>query len=334
LLGAGLGTATTGAAHPGSDEFPIVSMRGQLVSDGPISVRRKDGVSTTEYSVVGELPGYNSGGTPEELVVYVHGWRQSKDDVAFRFPKQIAAMKQAGIDGTFANFSWQSNQGRYNWWAAADASLDNGPMLASFLREFKRRSPETTVHVLGFSLGARTLPDAMITLDEWNWGDSIDTLTFLGAAVPEEDVSMEGRAGTAIERQADEVFNFVKQDDQTVKYGFGFAETARGLGTYGIGGTKPDNYTEIDITDESTTHNDLWKGKTGVMERIAAAWNGTYGAEDDAPARRRSQGRDRSDGTCRGLPRTKRVLNAAVQRIRKVTEHGDATPIQHILSVL
>jgi len=275
LIGLGLGTAAT-AAHPGSNEFPVVSTRRQFEADGPFGIRRKDGVSRTEYSVAGDLPGYNTGQSPDELVVYVHGWRQSKEDVAFRFPKQIAAMRTAGIDATLANFSWPSNQGRYNWWAAADAADENGPMLASFLREFKRRSPQTTVRVLGFSLGARVLPKAMITLDEWNWNDSVDTLTFLGGAVPEEVVSMEGRAGPAIERQADEVFNFVKRDDRTVRYGFGFAEVSRGLGVYGVGGTKPNNYTEIDITEESTTHNNLWNVDTGVMNRIAAAWNEEY----------------------------------------------------------
>lgn len=254
-------------------DFPVVSTRGHF--DGSIfGTDLADGYSETEYELTGDLAGYTTDEQPEELIVWVHGAFQDAESAKGRFPKQIAAMQRATIDGEFLLYSWDADLGgRVNWWQNAAVAEQNGPKLASFLAEYKRRSPETTVRVVGMSLGCRVVPVAADTLEELEYPGQIDTATLLGAAISAEDLSLDGRFGSAVETEYGVFQNFMKTDDKVLNWMFANAEQTAPLGSRGAPDPVPNNYVEFDVTDAAEGHNSLWKYDTGAIDRVGESWS-------------------------------------------------------------
>lgn len=133
-------------------------------------------------------------GSPE-LVVMVHGLRNTTSDAARKFTIAKDRLRELGYGHPVVGYSYDSNTA-----GAAAASPEkraraaavgvriaeqNGPRLAAFVRSFKATSPATRVRLLGHSLGSQVIFSALSDLAGRGAGrHPVESVHLFGASVP------------------------------------------------------------------------------------------------------------------------------------------------------
>jgi esterase/lipase superfamily enzyme len=266
-----LGAASLGTAVGADTQFPQVSTRDHFGVDWLLQPRLQDGYGPREYDTNGTIPGYHTDSSPDELVVYIHRWLRTPETVDETFPRQQAAIEEAGFDGPVVNYAWDADTTELGWWIGVEYARMNGVKLAAFLTEYARRSPETRLRVIGYSLGAWMLASAAQSLDTWPEAPTLDSATFLAAAVPHDAVSLDGQYGPSLAASTAQVDNFWNPDDQILGINFRVAEQTKALGASGISGPAPSNYTDHRVED-IPSHGDYWKVEDGCIEAVVDTW--------------------------------------------------------------
>jgi len=273
-VGVAVGGATIGedasVSASGDGQFPQVSTRGHFGVNWLLQTELQDGYGPREFDTNGEIPGYHTDEEPDELVLFIHRWLQSPEEVDERAPGQAAALEQAGFDGPVVNYAWDADTTSLGWWVGVEFAKRNGKKVANFLTEYAHRSPGTKLRVIGYSLGAWMLASAAQSLAAWDDAPTLDAATFIGGAVPHDAVSMEGQYGSALDASTEQIDNFWKSDDRILSVNFRVAELTQALGSSGISGTPPSNYTDHRV-DYVASHGDYWKVDTGCAEAIVDA---------------------------------------------------------------
>jgi pimeloyl-ACP methyl ester carboxylesterase len=272
-----VGLAAVGSASASESEAGVpgvVSTRGHfdVAWYGDYLV---DGYTETGYDVEGTVPGYESE-SPEELVVMLHGYGQSVADGREIIDSAATGFASAGYDGPTVGYSWDSDFSQLNWWDTVDIAGRNGPKLAQFCRDYRGRNPETTLRVVGHSLGAEIVCNAVATLDEADADGVIDSVTLLGAAVDDEALSLdagllEDEYGPEIERRVDRCDNFYKTDDETLTGQYEFAEWDDALGAAGLEGEAPANFTDHQV-DYVAGHERYFEDADGCASAVVDTW--------------------------------------------------------------
>jgi esterase/lipase superfamily enzyme len=254
---------------------PQVSTRGHFGIDWKLQTRLEDGYGPREFETRGTIPGYHTPDEPDELVMFVHGWRQTESKVQDRFPEQQRAIRAAGANGPVVSFSWDSDSfpeiagSRI----AAEIARRNGAKLASFLAEYARRAPQTALRVIGISMGAPMLPAAAAALHERDSPVTIDSLSLLGAAIPKDTLTVDGTYGAGLTEQVTSTDNFWKADDRVLGVLYRAAALSEPVGSSGLDDDRePAGYTDhrVDYVD---SHTDYWKRDAGCMDAVVDAWN-------------------------------------------------------------
>jgi hypothetical protein len=269
----------------------LVSTRGHFDIDTGI---QQQGHNTTDYDAIG-VPGLSVGTScPPEIAIYVHGIWVGEDSLEVPseiFDRARMSLEHNNYSIPLIGFSWDSDtkidiQGN-GWRTAKSIAEDNGPKLAAFISDFKRKCPETEIRIIAHSMGARVLLSSLGELSEnpnWtNSGSKIATVNLMGAAVDDEQISMSpldkddnrnNMYGNAIELTVSKFYNLFNPEDDTLEfrhldplndcnpfltnecepmYYFTY-EGDFALG--GIGASripelhKPANYTEINVRDQ------------------------------------------------------------------------------------
>ena len=258
------GTATGAAALTGVTAFSGSASAGSCLglnaSDAP------DGFPMIEDgSTRGEFPW-----GADELVVFVHGWQEelSGDATGQAYTCQLA-LDDTDYAGEVVGFKYPSNNPW--WWSAKDTAEEHGRELADWLREYMADHPGTTVRLVCHSLGARA---SLACLDDLqSTGDSVTSLSLLGAAVDDDSVTegwwSNGEFYAAVEGGADDVDNFHSYSDAVLEYIYSTGEFGeQALGDEGADGTAPGNYQDHDVTDSVADHCEYFQPNTGCMDRV------------------------------------------------------------------
>lgn len=193
--------------------------------------------------------------TEDEFCLFVHGWngRERSDDQAYALD---LALQEAGYDEPLFVASWASDT--LNFWGAEDNADEAGVRLGRWLRREFQGDPNTTIRVVGHSLGVRVILAALAELG----GDVVlETVSLLGAAVEDESVCNSGRYADGIRQSAREVNNYHSSDDSTICTLYDFTSTEDGLGCEGAdcgswwwSGSTPDQYRDVDVTGSVPGH--------------------------------------------------------------------------------
>jgi hypothetical protein len=69
----------------------------------------------------------------------------------------------------------------------------------------------------------------------------------------------------------EQVDNFWYPDDQILSVNFRVAELTKALGSSGISGPAPSNYTDHQV-DDIPSHGDYWTVEQGCIEAVVDAW--------------------------------------------------------------
>lgn len=269
------GSTAIGGLASASEPFPQVSTRGHFGIDWRLQTGLKSGYGPSEYETEGTIPGYHTDDEPEELVVFVHGWRQTESKVKNRFPTQQEAIRAAGAEGPVISFSWDSDSTPeiVGTRVAAEIARRNGAKLASFLADYSRRAPSTKLRVIGISMGGPILPSAAASLNEWDSDVVIDTLSLLGAAIPRAKLGQDGEYGPGLSENAAAIDNFWKSNDQVLGVLYKAAALSDPIGSAGLDGyEQPAGYTDHQV-DYVASHTSYWKRETGCMNAVVDAWD-------------------------------------------------------------
>ncbi|RXK46325.1 alpha/beta hydrolase [Halorientalis pallida] len=258
-LGAASGTAT---AEEAEAEF-----LGNCLADLPAAPE-----DTPVVDLTGDGPA-TRGAMPsgaDEVLFYVHGWLE---DASGGGENQGAALADAldanGYSAPVVSVLWDSNT--LNWWAGKEAAEAAGEAFADWLDGYMAANPDTTVRVVGHSLGGRA-PYAM--LDELS--GSVTSVSAVGAANDPETVCADGRFGDGIASSADAVYDFHSKNDDIVCSAYKLLETTEGVGCLGAecdggwfdDGSTPDTYTDVDVSDAVLNHCDYFRPDRGCVLRI------------------------------------------------------------------
>jgi pimeloyl-ACP methyl ester carboxylesterase len=272
---AGLAAVGTATADDSKDVAGYVSTRGHFdIAWG--NEYLVDGYDATDYDVTGDVPGYE-GDPPEELVVMIHGFSQTpkeaREDI---IGPASGGFRAAGYDGPVVGYTWDSDFDTLEWWDTVDIATRNGLKLGQFLADHHDRSPDTTVRVVGHSLGAEIVLNAIEELDRAKIRDAVDSVTMLGAAVDDEAPStwagpLEDEYGHEIERAVGSFDNFYKTDDETLTGQYEFAEWDSALGASGIEGHAPGNYSDHEV-DYVGGHEQYFLEDTGCAGAVVDSW--------------------------------------------------------------
>lgn len=257
--GAGAGLAAlsgvTGSAAAGDkgdcDDFdystPHVDTADHFDTTWYGSVYLTDGNSSTNYDIEGS--GFPWGA--DELVVHLHGWKNNYECGIARVEDAQDAYAPLGYSPSVTGLAWDSD---YSWGNAKEIAARNGPKLAYFLYVYDYYYPDTTIRLQGHSQGAQVLAETLLQLDEWGLTDVVTSAVFLAGAVVDEEVSMSGKYGPAIERTVDHAENYWDADDTVLNWAFSTYEWSWAIGNNGCNGTAPSNYTDHEVTGHVDGH--------------------------------------------------------------------------------
>jgi len=281
-LSAGTGTAMAGDLVDGEgdvaqapDDFPRVSTRDHFDDDANLI----NGESEWSYSVEGSWP--DSWGQ-DTLTLFVHGWNNDDDenqDIDGGYECQLA-LEQNGYSGDTAVFTWDSDKGDsldLGWADAKDIAERNGRKLANFTQWYANEYG-VDVRWVGHSLGARVIIFALKSLDEdYGESDIVRSVSLLGGAVEEDDVSLDAgwwdsEYGQHIEAAAQTFDNFYADDDEVLEWIYETREWEDAVGEKGCDGPQPSNYTDHDVTDDVPTHYDYFTTEEGCIDQVVNNW--------------------------------------------------------------
>ena len=218
-----------------------------------------------------------------EIVIYVHGWNADEQDAIDQFNTVRASLQSVGYRQPIIGFSWDSNTiftgfNPFNWFDAFDWTDDwqtgkeisqkNGLKLGKFILDLKRSCANADIQLVGHSLGASVILNALDRLhndqrlQSWNSADrnyKVDSVHLLGAAVSPASISMTHGVGFAIINEVDEFHNKYSIQDDTLETAYLNTEGHRALGEEGARGWQSglqDIYHEQEISIELSSDID------------------------------------------------------------------------------
>ncbi|MDY6779330.1 MAG: alpha/beta hydrolase, partial [Halobacteria archaeon] len=131
--------------NPKATDFLPLSLIGEVKR-----TRLNPGHDELDYGTRGEIPGFTSGcdESPDEIVVFVHGWLADEKGSLGRFSLMRHSLRKAGYEGPVIGFSWDTDHRSYNWKLGIEVAARNGPKLAQFVHDYRRKNPDTDVRLI------------------------------------------------------------------------------------------------------------------------------------------------------------------------------------------
>ncbi len=268
------GVAGTAAGFEGDDgnitgpaDFPRATTRGHFDIHWWYGDQLTDGHTATDYSTVGDIPGYGSS-NPEEVMISVHGWLVEKDAAPDHFQTVKTSLRNNGYDHPVIGFSYDSDTSLDNWWPATDIAERNGAKLANFITDYRARTG-ARVRLIGHSLGGRVVPATIKALNSWGYSDYVESATLLGAAADNDAVAVDGEYGDDIATVVGSLDNFWKSGDNVLNWAYSTGEFDSAVGEEGCEGTPPANYTDHNV-DYVPDHFSYHEPGDGCMAEVVA----------------------------------------------------------------
>ncbi|MFP4188246.1 MAG: alpha/beta hydrolase [Halobacteriales archaeon] len=208
----------------------------------PRSLFIEDGHDETDYETAGAIPGFHDDGSPEEVVVFVHGWLAKEEAALGRMSLLRYALEKNGYTHPVVGFTWDTDQAAYEWESGKVVAKWNGPKLAQFTADYVRENPETDVRYVSNSLGAHPLFSALKTLHGSGFDDAVKSASVLGGTVPSDSVAEGGEYYDAVQNAVGDLYNYWTPRDRTLGFYYRALERADSVGGAGADGDTPSNY--------------------------------------------------------------------------------------------
>jgi len=237
--------------------MPIISTRGHF-RNGKLT--REHGVY--DYETIGKIPGYHAGTrSPDDLLIIVHGFNNYPQEASNSCGRAQRSLQLNGFDAALVGYSWDANtqldpMAMVGFHEGRIQATMNGPKLARFIVDYKAKCPTARIHVLGYSLGVRTILECLRVLDEnpafRDLPVMIDSIHMVGASVDNEEVQTNHLYGKAIENRVGTFYNYYSREDNVLGWLYLMKEGDRALGETDIENRNfaPSNYVSVDAHNE------------------------------------------------------------------------------------
>lgn len=206
----------------------------------------------------------------EEFVIFIHGFIEELAGggvrQGFTFEQ---ALRQNGYEKPTVTAFWNSNIPVYQ--VGQRRAETAGRRLASFLDDYLDEYPDTTIRLVGHSLGSMV---SLETLSELVGDEVLESVSLLGAAVDPALVCAGGQYASGISNAAGAVHNYHSRSDYAVCSFSGVLELefSPDLGCDGAkcggGDSPPDNFEDVDVTDAVAAHCDYFRPDVGCVPQV------------------------------------------------------------------
>jgi pimeloyl-ACP methyl ester carboxylesterase len=133
-----------------------------------------------------------TGNSPKEVVIVVHGWGIGEEEAKERFDRVKMSLEHNNYSLPIIGFSWDSNTPPYfGWYVGELIGHENGPKLGRFIADFGTHCPDTSIRVVGHSMGGRVILSALGYLANQHLVNPLKDVHLLGAAVDNQEVSID-----------------------------------------------------------------------------------------------------------------------------------------------
>jgi esterase/lipase superfamily enzyme len=243
--------------QPPSASIPVISTRGSL-RNGKLTA----GHTAYDYHVENTLPGFTAGTAPPgDLILVLHGFNNTAEKALYKFGIAKEALESNHYAGVVAGYSWDADTqwdplAMTGYHEGLRNATANGTMLARFIVDYKTRNPQTRVHLLGYSMGAKVALETLLALQQDRQcaypGVAVASVQLVGASISNEDVELGKRYGTAISLRCGVLYNYYSPEDNKLTYYFPIKEGKRALGMTDIlhPAHKPSNYIGVNVQFE------------------------------------------------------------------------------------
>ncbi len=240
------------------DGFPTITTRGTFDDDGD----RIDDRDTEPPDRDGE---WSTPDDSDSLFVFVHGFDTGNDGARDQAYTSQLGLEEAAESSPVVGFSWDADR---SWGTAKSIADENGRLLADWLVD-RAATVDQSIHLLGYSLGARVSCEAVRTLVDDGHTDVIESVSLLGGAIPRDSVELAGRYGEALETVS-VVGNFYSRNDRVLSWVYRVADRTRAVGHDGIRepANAPESYHDVDVTALVDDHYSYFQPEEGCLPRV------------------------------------------------------------------
>lgn len=223
----------------------------------------RDGVPDVDVAPQGEA----------EVVFNVHGYSGSS---ASRSQTRTLRATLEGLEyeTTAVAVTWDDSGGPIS---ALSGARDAGDRFAAWLDDYLADNPSTDVRVLGHSMGGIVTMETLAGIDGHFRIENADQI---GSYVSDDAVCESGRFYQPIVDSCVAAYNYHSSNDRIARLGSDGAEC---VDWFGSGGTLPDNYEDVDVSEYVGSHLS-YKRSDGCVAAIADNWDATESVDRDATA--------------------------------------------------
>ena len=226
--------------------FPRISTRGFYNLDSGITIKNQP-YHLYPKRIFDALVG------AKEITIMIHGLRNNAPGALTKFVIAKKRLAYLGYKNPVVGYSYDSNTTGVQYISYALHALHtaliiagkNGRNLAKFVTDFKQKSPETKIRLMGHSLGAHVILSMIDNLarNAKNKG-IIEAVYFFGGSIPSD--ALNPRNGSHAQRiVATKIKNYYSPDDEVLRLADNWNWVNTPIGYRGARGKTISKYSQI-----------------------------------------------------------------------------------------
>ena len=226
--------------------FPRISTRGFYNLDSGITIKNQS-YHLYPKRIFDALVG------TKEIVIMIHGLRNNAPGALTKFVIAKKRLAYLGYKNPVVGYSYDSNTTGAQYISYALHALHtgliiagkNGRNLAKFVTDFKQKSPETKIRLMGHSLGAHVILSMIDNLarNAKNKG-IIEAVYFFGGSIPSD--ALNSKNGSHAQRiVATKIKNYYSPDDEVLRLADNWNWVNTPIGYRGARGKTISKYSQI-----------------------------------------------------------------------------------------
>jgi hypothetical protein len=226
--------------------FPRISTRGFYNLDSGITIKNQS------YNLYPKRSFDALVGT-KEITIMIHGLRNNAPGALTKFVIAKKRLVHLGYKNPVVGYSYDSNTTGAQYISYALHALHtgliiagkNGRNLAKFVTDFKQKSPETKIRLMGHSLGAHVILSMIDNLarNAKNKG-IVEAVYFFGGSIPSD--ALNPRNGSHAQRiVATKIKNYYSPDDEVLRLADNWNWVNTPIGYRGARGKTISKYSQI-----------------------------------------------------------------------------------------
>ena len=226
--------------------FPRISTRGFYNLDSGITIKNQS-YHLYPKRIFDALVG------AKEITIMIHGLRNNAPGALTKFVTAKKRLAYLGYKNPVVGYSYDSNTTGAQYISYALHALHtgliiagkNGRNLAKFVTDFKQKSPETKIRLMGHSLGAHVILSMIDNLarNAKNKG-IIEAVYFFGGSIPSD--ALNSKNGSHAQRiVATKIKNYYSPDDEVLRLADNWNWVNTPIGYRGARGKTISKYSQI-----------------------------------------------------------------------------------------